>query len=177
MKLTTSESPREFIFTYKRRFIFGFSSKYRVKNKHEFVDSSHQNKQNFEGKKLSGLSEKEFIAFDECVWQIRYSWLGENCTHRFFWPVYRPCFIFPQPPWASAHLIPGFFKFLSPALGGLLRDNRGSVNRLRFLLFNFLTSIFAFIGLLSSRILQNNLLDLYLVVICRYKLSFVAKAK
>ena len=75
MKLTTSESPREFIFTYKRRFIFGFSSKYRVKNKHEFVDSSHQNKQNFEGKKLSGLSGKEFIAFDECVWQIRYSWI------------------------------------------------------------------------------------------------------
>ena len=77
MKLTTSESPREFLFTYKRRFIFGFSSKYRVKNKHEFVDSSHQNKQNFEGKKLSGLSGKEFIAFEECVWQIRHSRLGE----------------------------------------------------------------------------------------------------
>ena len=125
MKLTTSESPREFIFTYKRRFIFGFSSKYRVKNKHEFVDSSHQNKQNFEGKKLSGLRGKEFIAFDECVWQIRYSWLGENCTHRFFWPVYRPCFIFPQPPWASAHLIPGFFKiFITRARRTFKRKER-----------------------------------------------------
>ena len=99
-----------YIYLQKTLYIYGFSSKYRVKNKHEFVDSSHQNKQNFEGKKLSGLSGKEFIAFDECVWQIRYSWLGENCTHRFFWPVYRPCFIFPQPPWASAHLIPDFFK-------------------------------------------------------------------
>ena len=100
MKLTTSESPREFLFTYKRRFIFGFSSKYRVKNKHEFVDSSHQNKQNFEGKKLSGLSGKEFIAFEECVWQIR---------HRFSWSVFRHCLIFPQPPCASAH-IPRFLN-------------------------------------------------------------------
>ena len=46
----------------------------------------------------------------------------------------------------------------------------------RFLLDCFLTSIFAFFGLLSSRILQSNLLDLYLVEIRRYKLSFFVKA-
>ena len=39
----------------------------------------------------------------------------------------------------------------------------------------FLTSIFLFFCLLSFRILHNNLLDLYLVEIRRYKLSFVAK--
>ena len=46
--------------------------------KHEFVDSSHQNKQIFYGKKLSGLSGKEFIAFEECVWQTS----SANCTQR-----------------------------------------------------------------------------------------------
>ena len=39
----------------------------------------------------------------------------------------------------------------------------------------FLAAIFVFFCLLSSRILQNNLLDLYLVEIRRYKLSFFAK--
>ena len=37
MILATSESRREFLFTYKRRFIFGFSSKYRVKNKKTWI--------------------------------------------------------------------------------------------------------------------------------------------
>ena len=35
-------------------------------SKHEFVDSIHQNKQGLEGKKLSG---REFILFEEYVWQ------------------------------------------------------------------------------------------------------------
>ena len=39
----------------------------------------------------------------------------------------------------------------------------------------FLTSIFAFVLLVILQILQNNLLDLHLVEICRYKLSFYAK--
>ena len=41
----------------------------------------------------------------------------------------------------------------------------------------FLTSIFAVFSLLSSLILQNNLLDLYSVEIRRYKPSFFAKAQ
>ena len=53
-------------------------------------------------------------------------------------------------------------------------------SRLRRILRNdcycFLTSIFAIFCLLSSRILQNNSLDLYSVEIRRYKLSFFAKA-
>ena len=40
----------------------------------------------------------------------------------------------------------------------------------------FLPRFSRFFGLLSSRILQNNLLDLYSVEIRRYKLSFSAKA-
>ena len=40
----------------------------------------------------------------------------------------------------------------------------------------FLPRFSSLFGLLSSRILQNNLLDLYLVQIRRYKLSFFAKA-
>ena len=39
----------------------------------------------------------------------------------------------------------------------------------------FLTSISCLFCLLSSRILQNNVLDLYLIEIRRYKLSFFAK--
>ena len=45
------------------------------------------------------------------------------------------------------------------------------------LLFSYLDFRVSVSGLLSSRILQNNLLDLYLVQIRRYKLSFFAKAK
>ena len=93
----------------KKTLYFWFFIEKTSKHK-SVVESSYQNKQNFEGKKLSGLRGKEFIAFDECVWQIRYSWLGENCTHRFSWPIYRCCYIFPQPPWASTHLIPAFLK-------------------------------------------------------------------
>ena len=40
----------------------------------------------------------------------------------------------------------------------------------------FLPRFSRLFGLLSSRILYNNLLDLYLVQIRRYKLSFFAKA-
>ena len=49
--------------------------------KHEFADGIHQNKQSFEGKKLSG---KEFLAFKEyqraCVEDMAGS---ANCTQRF----------------------------------------------------------------------------------------------
>ena len=81
----------------------------------------HQNKQGFEGKKLSG---NEFLAFEEyqivlCVEDMAGS---ANCTQRFS------------------------------------------------ILFSYLDFSF-----LSSRILQNNLLHLYLVKIRRYKLSFFAK--
>ena len=81
----------------------------------------HQNKQGFEGKKLSG---NEFLAFEEyqivlCVEDMAGS---ANCTQRFS------------------------------------------------ILFSYLDFYF-----LSSKILQNNLLHLYLVKIRRYKLSFFAK--
>ena len=80
----------------------------------------YQNKQGFEGKKLSG---KEFLAFEEyqrlCVEDMAGS---ANCTRRFS------------------------------------------------VLFSYLNFCF-----LSSRILQNNLLRLYLVKTRRYKLSFFAK--
>ena len=50
-------------------------------SKHEFTDKIHQNKQAFEGKKLSG---KEFLAFEEyqrvCVEDMAGS---ANCTQRF----------------------------------------------------------------------------------------------
>ena len=45
----------------------------------------------------------------------------------------------------------------------------------RFKLFSYLDFPVFLFCLLSSRILQNNLLDLYLVEIRRYKLSFFAK--
>ena len=85
-----------------------------------FSDRIHQNKQGFEGKKLSG---KEFLAFEEyqrvCVEDMAGS---ANCTQRFS------------------------------------------------ILFSYLDFCF-----LSSRILQNNLLHLYVVKIRRYKLSSFAK--
>ena len=85
-------------------------------SKNEFTDKRHQNKQGFEGKKLSG---KEFLAFEEyqrvCVKDMACS---ANCTQRFS------------------------------------------------LLFSYLDFCF-----LSSRILQNDMLHLYLVKIRRYKLS------
>ena len=88
--------------------------------KHEFTDKSHQNKQAFEGKKLSG---KEFLAFEEyqrvCVEDMACS---ASCTERFS------------------------------------------------VLFSYLDFCF-----LCSRILQNNLLHLYLVKIRLCKLSFFAK--
>ena len=40
----------------------------------------------------------------------------------------------------------------------------------------FCALMFAFIGILSSRILQNNLSDLYSVEICDNKVLFLAKA-
>ena len=100
---------------------FSFSQIIGLKtSKHEFTDRIHQNKQGFEGKKLSG---KEFLAFEEyqrvCVEDMAGS---ANCTQRFS------------------------------------------------ILFSYLDFCF-----LSSRILQNNLLHLYLVKIRRYKLSFFAK--
>ena len=89
-------------------------------SKHEFSDRIHQNKQGFEGKKLSG---KEFLGYEVyqrvCVEDMAGS---ANCTQRFF------------------------------------------------ILFSYLNFCFS-----SSRILQNNLLRLYLVKIRRHKLSFFAK--
>ena len=88
-------------------------------SKHEFTDKSHQNKQGFEGEKLSGT---DFTVFQQNVCQtMAYS---VNLKQRFL--LFSPRF-----------------------------------SRLFCLLF--------------SRILQNNLLDLCLVKICRYKLSFFAK--
>ena len=85
-----------------------------------FSDRIHQNKQGFEGKKLSGT---EFLAFEEyqrvCVEDMAGS---ANCTQRFS------------------------------------------------ILFSYLDFCF-----LSPRILQNNLLHLYVVKIRRYKLSSFAK--
>ena len=77
----------------------------------------HQNKPDFEGKKLSGT---DFTAFQQNVTRV--------------WPT---CQI------AFTVFLPRFSRLS---------------------------------GFLSSRILQNNLLDLYLVQIRRYKLSFFAKA-
>ena len=81
---------------------------------YEFTDRIHQNKQDFEGKKLSG---KEFVAFEE---------------------YQRVCVV----------------------------DIAGSA-----ILTVFLPGFSRLSCLLSSRILQNNLLDLYLVKMRRYKLS------
>ena len=100
---------------------FSFSQNIGLKtSKHEFTDRIHQNKQGFEGKKLSG---KEFLGFEE------------------YQRVY-------------------------------VEDMAGSANCMqRFsILFSYLDFCF-----LSSRMLQNNLLHLYLVKIRRYKLSFFAK--
>ena len=87
---------------------------------YEFAERIHQNKQDFEGKKLSG---EEFVAFEEyqrvCVADIA----GSAILTVF---------------------LPGF-------------------SRLSCLLF--------------SRILQNNLLDLYFVQMRRYKLSWSFFAK
>ena len=88
-------------------------------SKHEVNDRSHQNKEGFEGKKLS---RKEFVAFEEyprvCVDDIA----------------------------SSAKILTVFLPRFS--------------------------CLFCF---LSSRILQNNFLHLYLVKIRRCKLSFFAK--
>ena len=109
------------VYLQKTLHFFSFSQIIGLKtSKHEFTDRIHQNKQGFEGKKLSG---KEFLAFEEyqrvCVEDMAGS---ANCTQRFS------------------------------------------------ILFSYLDFRF-----LSSRILQNNLLHLYLVKIRRYKLSFFAK--
>ena len=87
---------------------------------YEFTDRIHQNKQGFEGKKLSG---KEFVAFEE---------------------YQRVCVV----------------------------DIAGSA-----ILTVFLPGFSRLSCLLSSRILQNNLLDLYLVKMRRYKLSWSFFAK
>lgn len=68
MKLNTQASPRDCLLPQDSLFL-SFSSKYRVKtSKHILADRRHQNKQCFEGKRLS---EKEFIAFAELVWQTQ----------------------------------------------------------------------------------------------------------
>ena len=111
------------VYLQKTLHFFSFSQIIGLKtSKHEFTDRIHQNKQGFEGKKLSG---KEFLAFEEYQRESE-SMCGRhgsaNCTQRFS------------------------------------------------ILFSYLDFCF-----LSSRILQNNLLHLYLVKIRRYKLSFFAK--
>ena len=68
MKLDTSALPRDCLLPKDALFL-SFSSKYRVKtSKHIPADRRHQNKQCFEGKRLS---EKEYIAFAELVWQTK----------------------------------------------------------------------------------------------------------
>ena len=67
MKLDTSASPVRDCLLPKDALFLSFSSTYRVKtSKHTLADRRHQNKQCFEGKRLS---EKEYIAFAELVWQ------------------------------------------------------------------------------------------------------------
>ena len=90
---------------------------------YEFTDINHQNKQDFEGKKLSG---KEFVAFEE---------------------YQRVCVVD-------------------------MTDIAGSA-----ILTVFLPGFSRLSCLLSSRILQNNLLDLYFVQMRRYKLSWSFFAK
>ena len=87
---------------------------------YEFTDRIHQNKQDFEGKKLSG---KEFVAFEE---------------------YQRVCVV----------------------------DMAGSA-----ILTVFLPGFSRLSCLLSSRILQNNLLDFYFVQMRRYKPSWSFFAK
>ena len=121
VKLETQMSPRGLIFTFKRRFIFLVSRRnIELKaSKHELTDKSHQNKQGFEGEKLSGMV---FTVFPQNVCQtMAYS---VNLKQRFL--------------------------LFSPRFSCLF-------------------------CLLFSRILQNNLLDLCLVKIRRYKLSFFTK--
>ena len=61
---------------------FSFSQNIGLKtSKHEFTDRIHQNKQGFEGKKLSG---KEFLAFEEYQRECVEDMAGSaNCTQRF----------------------------------------------------------------------------------------------
>ena len=105
--------------SFERRYIFYFLGRnIELKtSKHKFTDKSHQNKRDFEGKKLSGT---DFTFFQQNVTRL--------------WPTCRIAFTV---------FLPRFSRLF---------------------------------GLLSSRILQNNLLDLYLVQIRQYKLSFFAKA-
>ena len=56
----------------------------------------------------------------------------------------------------------------------LLRDSENDLLKAKILTV-FLPRFSRLFCLLSSKILQNNLLDLHLVEICRYKLSFYAK--
>ena len=67
-------------FIFKRRFIFlVFHRNIGLKTSiYEFSDRIHQNKQGFEGKKLSG---KEFVAFEEYQRVLcgRHSRLGDSC--------------------------------------------------------------------------------------------------
>ena len=114
--------PRGQVFTLKRRFVFsGFHPIFKLEtSKHEFADIIHQNRQGFEGNKLSEGG-KEFVAFQQHVLQTKTNRRSARKIQTVFLP--------------------------------------------RFCLF----------CLVSSRILQNNFLDLYLVEIRRYKLSFFAK--
>jgi len=65
-KLETSASPRGPIFAFERHLIFLVSRpNIELKaSKHEFTNKSHQNKQGFESKKLSGT---DFTAFQQNV--------------------------------------------------------------------------------------------------------------
>ena len=90
-------------------------------SKHEFADIIHQNKQRFEGKKLSEGG-KEFVAFQQHVLQAK--------------------------------------------------TNRRSARKIQTVFLPRFSCLFC---LLSSRFLQNNFLDLYLVEIRQYKLPFFAK--
>ena len=67
MKLDTSASPVRDSLLPKDALFLSFPSKHRVKtSKHILADRRRQNKQCFEGKRLS---EKGYIAFVELAWQ------------------------------------------------------------------------------------------------------------
>ena len=111
---------------YKDALFLGFHQNIELRtSKREFADIIHQNKQGFEGKKLSeGQVGRNSLRFSNMCCRLRR--IGDRHVRKI-----------------QTVFLPRF------------------------------SCLFC---LLSSRILQNNFLDLYLVEIRRYKLSFFAKA-
>ena len=115
MRLKITQHSWFAVYLQKTRYLLIFHRNIGLKTiTYEFTDRIHQNKQGFEGKKLSG---KEFVAFEEYK-RVRVVDIAGSATLTVF--------------------LPRFFRLSC---------------------------------LLSCRIFQNNLLDLYLVKMRRYKLS------